>query len=360
MNKSFYSETIGAVNPAPVHYSTTDAATAAQKFTVAPHVRLDNAFIDLWAPACGAQAWIVLTMLLRWKGNADEAHPRKATLAAACGMSEHLVSKALAKLAQLGLIESRARFAADGAQTANGYYFLVPAYSDTPAPVSKNNPGPYPKFKGPKQKKQIKKKTETTNSANTELIVDFDKSSFVETTGDRIAHTTEELSAIEPNATIELLLVELERLSASNTTTRRLVESDPNNAATQLQNLAAAKNVQKPGAWFNAAMKARRPVATPKAPDVAAAEADCANSDARQLWRRDTAPAAATAPDTTPAEVVARRMALIAATLAMLTPADRLISERCIADLDLRAQCEYLDRTTIEFAVVRKSLAKPQ
>ena len=121
-------QTHGAVNSAPVPAYPTTAATAQQKFTVAPHVRIDNAFIDAWMPKLAGTPWCVLTMLLRWKGSANEAHPRKSTLAAALGVTVPTVERAIKKLAKLGLIEVRAYFNPDWdyKQDANRYVFWCP------------------------------------------------------------------------------------------------------------------------------------------------------------------------------------------------------------------------------------------
>lgn len=364
MNKSFYPEIGATVNAAPVPYSTTDLATVAQKFTVAPkvapHVRKNNAFIRAYMHRVSDSAWKVFEAIVMFHGGGDHAFPSIADLMEVTGKSDTTVGRNLKELAKLGLIEYRPSFCPEtGRQRANDYFLLVHPAKFYPGPLSKNNPLPPSKIAPPTNRNKKHLKTETTNSAGAELFVEVDKSNFVENDVEPIAHTAE-LPAIETQKeAIEPLLAELERLNASNATTRRALEADPANAATQLQNLAAAKNVGSAGALFMSLMQRRAPLSASKAHSAPDSD-DCANSDARREWKRDDAPQSAVKPDSTPAEAVARMKALVGATLAMLTPQNREVCEKCIADLELRAQCEYLDRTTVEFQAARKSLARAQ
>lgn len=354
MNNSFYPSTNGAVKSALVPAYPT-APVAGQKFTVAPHVRMDNAFIDAWMPRCGAQAWAVLTMLLRWKGGASESHPRKQTLADATGLSLYLVEKALRHLTRIKLIEPRAHFGADGAQTANRYYFLTPAYSFTPPPASKNSPPSSPKFAPSKQKKQKNKKTEKQSSARAAVaanavVVENSQSSFV-------------------SEAVETLLAELDALGGLNATTARLCETQPDEAARQIENLRRAQlkgTIQNPAAWFNRAVAARyelrevkaTPDATPK--PRGRFEADAGNTGAYEEWKPDRSQHTL-ARDNTSLEAKQRMTALVAATLAQMTPQKRLSYEAGIAGMELLAKCQYLDGSApIEFAAARESLKRSQ
>lgn len=261
------------VNSAPVPaYPST--LTAPQKFTVAPHVRMDNAFIDAWAPKLSGNAFKVLMLLLRWKGDSNEAHPRKRTLCAACNLSMGAIERALKQLCDVGLIESRAWFdeARDGGQSANRYFFLLPAHNLNPPPVSKTDVPPYPKFNTPKQRNREKLKTEEQSSVTAEIVVADSKRSFVEEAD-------------------ETLLANLDALGALNATTRRLVIEQPDEAARQIENLRRAQlkgAVHSPPAWFNSAVQRQMPlreVKAPVAPATGSAPADVANAGARHQWK---------------------------------------------------------------------------
>lgn len=353
-------QTAALVNSAalfPAQINTLEAPAA--RVAVAPHVRIDNAFIDRWMPRLAGMPWSVLTLLARYKGADAEAHPCKATLAKMCDVTVPTIERAIKKLVKFGLIESRAWFYPDsGRQGANRYYFLATPHNLNPLPLPKMKEGRGIKNGEPKQRNKKEVSTQEQSSANAEIVVADSKSSFVEGAADNT------------------LLANLDALGALNKTTQKLCQSQPEKAARQIENLRREKSkrtINSPAAWFNSAMKnegyelrTAQASTSPAMPQ----QGDVANADARRIWRaseratdapQTNRPQTDVAIDGAPLEKTKSRQMLIAQTLAQMTPQKRLSYEAATADLEPLAACQYLDRSAPnEFALARRALAKPQ